>query len=100
MKTLYERYKSYDFTYIAVNVDNQKSVSKVKSYVYTNKFTFPVILDTDEKIFESYSGTAIPYYLFINKDKEVTNSTIGYNIGDEKMIEDEIRLMLRNVKEK
>ena len=94
MKILYEKYKSYNFTYIAVNVDNQKSVSKVKSFVSVNGFTFPVILDTDEKIFESYSGSAIPYYLFISKDKEVTNSTLGYTNGDEKMIEEEIDLMI------
>ncbi|MBL7129591.1 MAG: TlpA family protein disulfide reductase [Ignavibacteria bacterium] len=94
MKILYEKYKSYGFTYIGVNVDDQKTVSKVKSYVYANGFTFPVILDTDEKIFESYSGSAIPYYLFINEDKEVTNSTLGYTNGDEKMIEEEITLLL------
>jgi peroxiredoxin len=94
MKILYKRYKSYGFTYIAVNVDDQKSISKVKSYVYANEFTFPVILDTDEKIFESYSGSAIPYYLFISEDKKVTNSTLGYTYGDEKMIEDEIKIML------
>ena len=94
MKILYEKYKSYGFTYIAVNVDDQKSVSKVKSFVYASGFTFPVILDTDEKIFESYNGSAIPYYLFISEDKEVTNSTLGYTNGDEKMIEEEIKLLL------
>lgn len=94
MKTLYEKYKSFGFAYIAVNVDDQKTVSKVKSYVYTNGFTFPVILDTDEKIFESYSGSAIPYYVFINKDSDVINSTLGYTNGDEKMIEEEIKSML------
>jgi len=96
MKILYEKYKSYGFTYIAINVDDQKSVSKVKSYVNVNAngFIFPVILDTDEKIFESYSGSAIPYYLFINEDKEVTNSTLGYTNGDEKMIEEEIKSLL------
>jgi peroxiredoxin len=94
MKILYKRYKSYGFRYIAVNVDDQKSVSKVKSYVYANGFTFPVILDSNEKIFESYSRSAIPYYLFISEDKAVTNSTLVYTNEDEKIIEDEIKLML------
>ncbi|MBL7128796.1 MAG: TlpA family protein disulfide reductase [Ignavibacteria bacterium] len=94
MKTLYERYKSYGFTYIGINVDDQKTVSKVKSYVSTHGFTFPVILDTDNKIFETYSGSAIPYYLFINSDKEIISSHLGYNSGDEKIIEDEIKSMV------
>ncbi|MCX6162647.1 MAG: TlpA disulfide reductase family protein [Ignavibacteriae bacterium] len=93
MQILYEKYKQKGFSYIGVNIDNQKSVSKVKSYVSTMGFTFPVILDTDKKIFEMYGGSedAVPYYLIIGKDKNVLHTHLGYKSGDEKMIEDEIK---------
>jgi cytochrome c biogenesis protein CcmG, thiol:disulfide interchange protein DsbE len=92
MQIIYEKYKDKGFSYIGVNIDNQKSVSKVKSYVSTMGFTFPVILDTDKKIFEMYSGSedAVPYYLIIGKDKRIISTHLGYKTGDEKMIEDEI----------
>ncbi len=56
-------------------------------------FTFPVILDTDKKIFEMYGGSedAVPYYLIIGKDKKILHTHLGYKTGDEKMIEDEIK---------
>ena len=93
MQLLFEKYKTKGFSYIGVNIDNQKSVSKVKSYVSAMGFTFPVILDTDKKIFEMYGGSeeAVPYYLIISKDKKVLHTHLGYKSGDEKMIEDEIK---------
>jgi cytochrome c biogenesis protein CcmG, thiol:disulfide interchange protein DsbE len=93
MKILYEKYKSDGFTYIGLNIDNQKSVSKVKSYVSSMGFTFPVILDTDKKIFEMYGGSedAVPYWLIIGKDKKILHTHLGFKTGDEKTIEDEIK---------
>jgi peroxiredoxin len=99
MQLISEKYKPDGFTYIGVNIDNQKSVSKVKSYVSAMGFTFPVILDTDKKIFEMFGGSedAVPYYLIIGKDKSILHSHLGYKTGDEKMIEDEIKEAL-NIK--
>ncbi len=92
MQILFEKYKQKGFTYIGINIDNQKSVSKVKSYAATMGFTFPVILDTDKELFQMYGGSeeAVPYYFIIGKNKKVLNTHLGYKIGDEKMIEDEI----------
>lgn len=92
MQVLFEKYKGKGFTYIAINIDNQKSVSKVKSFVSSMGYTFPVILDTDKEIFQLYSGSedAVPYYLIIGRNKSVLNVHLGYKIGDEKMIEEEI----------
>jgi peroxiredoxin len=92
MQILFEKYKQKGFTYIGVNIDNQKSVSKVKSYVSAMGFTFPVILDTDKELFQLYGGSeeAVPYYFIIGRNKKVLNTHLGYKIGDEKMIEDEI----------
>jgi len=96
MQVLFEKYKDKGFTYIGVNIDNQKSVSKVKSYVSAMGFTFHVILDTDKKIFEMFGGSedAVPYYLIIGKDKKIFSTHLGFKSGDEKQIEDEIKEVL------
>lgn len=93
LQLIYEAYKNKGFNYIGINIDNQKTVSKVKSYVDAMGFTFPVILDTDKKIFEMYGGSedAVPYYLIIGKDKNILHTHLGYKTGDEKMIEEEIK---------
>lgn len=93
LQLIYEAYKNKGFSYLGINIDNQKTVSKVKSYVDAMGFTFPVILDTDKKIFEMYGGSedAVPYYLIIGKDKNILHTHLGYKTGDEKMIEEEIK---------
>jgi cytochrome c biogenesis protein CcmG, thiol:disulfide interchange protein DsbE len=100
MKFIYEKYKPEGFTYIGVNIDNQKTVSKVKSYVSSMGFTFSVIVDTDKKIFELYGGSedAVPYYLIIGKDKKVLHTHLGFKSGDEKIIENEIKKALEIIK--
>ncbi|MBK6536494.1 MAG: TlpA disulfide reductase family protein [Ignavibacteria bacterium] len=88
---VYEKYKDRGFTYLAINQDNQKSVSKVKSYINANGYSFPVVLDPDKSVFESYSGVGIPYSLLISKDKKIISKHLGYVTGDEIKIESEIK---------
>ena len=88
---VYEKYKDKGFTYLAINQDNQKSVSKVKSYINANGYSFPVVLDPDKSVFQSYSGVGIPYSLLISKDGKIISKHLGYVTGDEIKIESEIK---------
>ncbi len=90
MQAIYEKYKSKGFTYLAVNTDSQKSLSKVKSYISSKGYTFPVVLDTDEKIFNAYLGEGMPYSLLINQNKEIVAKHLGFIVGDEVKIEKEV----------
>lgn len=95
MADIYEKYKDKGFLYVALNNDNQKSVSKVKSFIVAQDYKFPVLLDTDKKVFEGYSGKdEMPYSLLINKKKEIIAVHTGFKTGDEKMIEEEIKTAL------
>ncbi len=90
MQPIYEKYKDQGFTYLAINQDNQKSISKVKSFINANSYTFPVVLDLDKHIFEDYSGIGLPYSLIIDKNKKIVAKHLGYVTGDEVNIEKEI----------
>jgi peroxiredoxin len=95
MSDIYEKYKDKGFIYVALNNDNQKSASKVKSFVTAQGYTFPVLLDSDKKVFEGYSGKdEMPYSLLINKKKEIIAVHTGFKTGDEKGIEEEIKAAL------
>ncbi len=92
MSDLYEKYKDKGFEYVAMNIDNQKSVAKVKAFITAQGYTFPVLLDTDKKVFEGYSGKdEMPYSVMINKKKEIVSVHIGFKTGDEEVIEKEIK---------
>ena len=90
MQEIYDKYKEKGFTYLAVNTDSQKSLSKVKSYISSKGYTFPVVLDTDEKIFNAYLGEGMPYSLLITQDKEIVAKHLGFIVGDEGKIEKEV----------
>lgn len=95
MADIYEKYKDKGFIYVALNNDNQKSASKVKSFIVAQGYKFPVLLDNDKKVFEGYSGKdEMPYSLLINKKKEIIAVHTGFKTGDEKMIEEEIKAAL------
>lgn len=95
LQPLYEKYKDQGFTYLAVNQDNQKSISKVKSFINANDYTFPVVLDLDKKIFEAYSGIGMPYSILITQNKNIFAKHLGYVTGDEVKIEQEIKDVLK-----
>jgi cytochrome c biogenesis protein CcmG, thiol:disulfide interchange protein DsbE len=92
VNSIYEKYKDSGFTYLAINQDNQKSVSLVKSYITAKDYAFPVVFDSDKRIFEAYSGKdEIPYALLIGKNKEILSVHTGFKTGDEVKIEEEIK---------
>ena len=91
LSPVYEKYRDQGFTYLAINQDNQKSLAKVKSYITANGYEFPVVLDTDKKVFEAYNGIGIPYSLLIDKNKNIVAKHLGYVTGDEEIIEKEIK---------
>ncbi len=96
MQTIYEKYKEYGFEYLAINLDNQKSIAKVKSYITSQGYTFKVLLDFEKKVVEAYGGKEdeIPYSVLIGKDKTILNTHLGFKSGDEIKIEKEIRTAL------
>jgi len=95
MQKIYDKYKAQGFTYLALNQDNQKSLSKVKPFIESHSYTFPVAFDTDQKIYEGYSGGEdIPYSILIDKNKNIVAVHRGYLSGDEKKIEAEIKALL------
>ncbi len=95
LSSIYEKYKDQGFTYLAVNQDNQKSISKVKSFINANGYNFPVVLDPDKKIFEAYSGIGMPYSLIIDTNKKIYAKHLGYVTGDEVKIKEEIEDVLK-----
>ncbi|MFA5010450.1 MAG: TlpA disulfide reductase family protein [Ignavibacteria bacterium] len=92
MSELYDKYNSQGFEYVALSVDNQKSVAKVKAFITAQGYSFPVLLDTDKRVFEGYSGKdEMPYSVMLNKKKEIIAVHVGFKTGDEVIIEKEIK---------
>lgn len=97
MKSLveaYERLKDKNFHYIAVNLDNPRSLAKVKAYVTSQKLPYDFWLDPNSEAFKKLNGQSMPYSLLVDQDGKLIAKHTGFIPGDEKTLEDEIRSIL------
>jgi cytochrome c biogenesis protein CcmG, thiol:disulfide interchange protein DsbE len=95
LNKLLQKYKEKGLSVVGINQDSQKSVAKVKSFVSAHNIEYPIVLDTNNEIFNRLSGQVLPYSLLINKDGKVVFKHTGYNSGDERKIEEEIIKLLK-----
>ena len=94
LKKLYEKYKDKGFMILGINQDSPKSVSKVRSYISSQKINFPVALDPNNQYLQKLNGQSIPYSLLFNGEGEIVYKSVGYLPGDEIKLEKEIQKLL------
>ena len=90
LKGVAERNKEEAFTILAVNQDSPKSIAKVKAYVSSQGYAFPVILDPNAQILQAFNGRVLPFSVLLDTNGRLVRTRTGYLPGDEKEIEQEI----------
>lgn len=93
MKYFEEHYQSYQkqgLQVVLINLDNEKSISKVKSYIHTKGYSFQVATDPSQELYRKLNGNAMPYTLLIGSDGKVIYKHIGFTPGDEETLKGEL----------
>ncbi|MEO2186361.1 MAG: TlpA disulfide reductase family protein [bacterium] len=90
-----KEYKDKGFSILAVSTDSQKSLSQVRSYIRSKKYTFPVFQDPNSQTFKKLNGNIMPTNILIDKDGKILWRHYGYLPGDEIGMEKEIRSALK-----
>ena len=88
------KYRDQGFDYVSINIDSPRSMSKVKSYINSQKFSFTVLSDPRAELFRKMGGKVMPFVIIADSTGEIISRHIGYNPGDEKKLEKEIRHLL------
>tara|TARA_B100001142_G_scaffold330391_1_gene399043 strand:+ start:24955 stop:25509 length:555 start_codon:yes stop_codon:yes gene_type:complete len=88
------KYSKYGFKVISINTDNARTLNKVKPFVKSKDYSFPVLLDPKSLYFRKVGGKICPYLLVVDNDGEIINRHTGYNPGDEIKLEHEIVSLL------
>jgi len=91
---LHLKYEMQGFDVVSINIDNTRNMSKVKSYVNSQKYTFSVLSDPRAELFRKMGGKVMPFVIIADSLGEIVNRHVGYNPGDEKELEKEILLLL------
>ncbi|MBE0643655.1 MAG: TlpA family protein disulfide reductase [Bacteroidetes bacterium] len=92
--SVYEKYKDKNLHYLAVNLDNPRSLAKVKAYVRAQKLPYDFLLDPNSEVFKKLNGQSMPYSLIVSQDGKLVAKRTGYIAGDENEIEADIKKLL------
>lgn len=92
--TLYENYNEEGFVMLAIATDDEKTVAKVKPYVKSKDYKFPVLYDTDGSVARVYYAFDVPFSVLINNSGVIVYSHLGYMKGDEIELEKNIKKLL------
>ena len=91
---LHLKYEKQGFDVVSINIDNTRNMSKVKSYVNSQKYAFTVLSDPRAELFRKMGGKVMPFVIIVDSTGEIENRHVGYNPGDEKELEKEILHLL------
>ena len=94
LNEFHKKYSEYDFKVISINMDSPRSMSKVKKYVKSSKYDFDVLVDPRMSLFKKMGGSIMPFVVIADSKGVVTNKHIGYNLGDEVALEEEIKVLI------
>jgi peroxiredoxin len=82
-KNIYSDYKDKGFKMFAISTDDEKTIAKVKPFVKSKNFEFPVLLDTNSDVARLYYAKPVPYSVILDKKGFIIYSHLGYMKGDE-----------------
>ena len=95
--TLSQNYKDIDFYLVNVGglkgKEKQES-TKVKKLLEDLGISLPVLMDKYAKIVEAYGGPVLPKVVIIDKKGSIAYIKVGYDDGDELVIEKKINELL------
>lgn len=91
---IYKEYKEQGFTLIAISVDSERSISKVKPYISSMGYDFTVLLDPNSDVARLYYARQVPFTVMIDIDGNILYSHIGYSRGDEIKVEEIVKKQL------
>lgn len=94
MQPLYDKLKEKGLEYVAVSIDNTKTMAKVAPYISSKGYTFPVLLDPNKDLFQALNGSDVPFTLIFKADGTLFAKHDGYLEGDEEKLEKELTALL------
>ena len=87
---LYGKFEDEGFMMLAIAVDQENTVAKVKPFSLSKGFKFPVLYDFDRNVSRLYYAYDVPFSVLIDASGIIVYSHLGYMKGDEIELEKKI----------
>jgi peroxiredoxin len=95
LQRMYDKYKDKGFVVLSISSDDARTASRVKPFIRSKGFTFPVLLDKQSKVTTTYNpGKTLPWTVVIDRNFDVAKVHSGYNPGDEEELDEEVVALL------
>jgi len=82
LQDMYERYRDRGFTVLAVDVG--ESANQARPFIEGEGYTFPVLLDSQSKVFRQYGVRALPTVFVVDTQGVIREVKVGYASGSER----------------
>jgi peroxiredoxin len=75
METLYQRFKNQGLEILAVDLGEERN--QVQKFIKDNRYTFPVLLDSEGKVSGQYGISSIPTTYILDRDGKIIGRIVG-----------------------
>jgi cytochrome c biogenesis protein CcmG, thiol:disulfide interchange protein DsbE len=89
-KELYENYKDKGLKVLAISIDDEKTVAKVKPFAKSKKYPFTILLDSNSDVARKYYAQNVPYSVLLDKSGKIVYTHLGYMKGDELKMQNKV----------
>jgi len=84
LQAMYNDLREQGLVVLSISSDDARTMSRVKPYIRSKGFTFPVLLDRDSSVTGIYNpAKTLPWTVVIDREFQVAQVHSGYNPGDE-----------------
>jgi len=90
-----QKYSDSGFQVISINTDGSRALSSVKPFVNSKKYSFKVLSDPKSLYQRKLKGNSCPYTVIVDHKGRIWSRHIGFNVGDEKKLEEEILELIK-----
>jgi len=80
----------YGLEIVAITIDNQRALAKVKPMVATKGWEYTILSDANGACQQAMNFQSVPQTFLLNADGEIVYSHTGYVPGDEEELEEQI----------
>ncbi len=93
---VYEEWQeAYDMELVAITIDTQRALAKVKPMVEASGWTYTILSDANQQLRNALNFQTIPQTFLIDKEGNIVYSHSGYVPGDEFELEKKIKELVQ-----
>ncbi len=81
----------YDVEFIAVTIDTQRQLAKVKPMVESKGWAYTILSDANQELQNALNFQTIPQTFVVDQNGQIVYSHSGYVPGDEYELEDKLK---------